>query len=351
MRPAGPDRAVNADRDRAVNADRDRAVNDASFRRLRDLPAGSAPYARIRECLVVDNAGLARNLARRYRGRDSRYHGRDSLEDLEQVAVLGLIKAVDRFDPEHGVPFESYAVPTILGELRRHFRDSTWDVSVPRRLQELRTRILAAREDVAQRLGHLPNSRELAAHTDLSAEDIELGLVAVGAYGTRSLDAADDGRTPLSERIGVDDAAIESVEYRVALRPLLRDLPAREREILRLRFFGNLSQAQIGSRLGISQVQVSRLLTRTLAGLRHGLLGDGVPPAQAPTRAVAVAVAVATTMTTVTTAMPATPPPPRPVRPGARPGRRRRARAAGGRTRRPRSLSGRAGRCSRRRGG
>jgi RNA polymerase sigma-B factor len=235
----------------------------ADYRRTRD-PA-------IREQLVEQYAALVRSLARRFAGRG------EPLEDLEQVGYLGLIAAIDRFEPELGLEFTTFATPTILGEIKRYFRDKSWAVRVPRRLQELKLSLTKAIGELAQREGRAPTVSELASHLQMSEEDVLEGLESANAYSTVSLDAPDSGdedAPAVSDSLGMVDDALEGVEYRESLKPLLEQLPPREKKILLLRFFGNMTQSQIANELGISQMHVSRLLARTLAQLRDGLTAD-----------------------------------------------------------------------------
>jgi RNA polymerase sigma-B factor len=195
-----------------------------------------------------------------------------------QVATIGLIKAVDRFDPERGVEFATFATPTIAGEIKRHFRDRAWAVRVPRKLQEQKAVVSRATTDLFQTLGRSPTVTELAASTSLSEEQV-LESLEIQAYTTVSLDAEPTRDAPalgtsLGEVLGGLDAALEKVEYREALRPMLEKLGERERQILLLRFFSGMTQSEIASEIGISQMHVSRLLARTLARLREGLLAE-----------------------------------------------------------------------------
>lgn len=211
---------------------------------------------------------LARSLAYRYAGRG------EPLSDLTQTAVVGLIKAVDRFDPARSGPFPAFAVPTIVGEIKRYFRDQAWALRVPRRLQELRLAIAESTDALTQQLGHSPTPAELAQDLCLDEEEVRDGLRAARAYTTASLDApADDSESgaTLGDLLGQDDPALALAELRLTVAPAVAALPARERRILILRFFGNLSQDQIARRIGISQMHVSRLLARTLAALRRQL--------------------------------------------------------------------------------
>ncbi|MGC4745534.1 RNA polymerase sigma factor SigF [Micromonospora sp. DT201] len=210
---------------------------------------------------------LARHLARRYAGRGA------PDEDLAQTASVGLIKAVDNFDHSRGVDFTGYAIPTIIGEIKRYFRDRTWAVRVPRRLQELRLSISAANSTLTQTLGRSPTVADIASHLDLSEEIVLEGLEGARAYRATSLSTpvGADGNRELGDTLGGDDREFDLVEIRVALGPALATLPERERQILSLRFRGNLTQAQIADRMGVSQMHVSRLITRSLATLRHHL--------------------------------------------------------------------------------
>jgi RNA polymerase sigma-B factor len=241
------------------------------FERIAVLPKGDEERLRIRGELVELHLPLVEYLARRFRNRG------EWLDDLTQVATIGLIKSIDRFDLSRGVEFSTYATPTIVGEIKRHFRDKGWAVRVPRRLQELKLALTKAISDLAQRLGRAPTVAELAAHLQMSEEEVLEGLESANAYSTVSLDAPDSGdddAPAVAESLGMLDDALEGVEYRESLKPLLEQLPPREKRILLLRFFGNMTQSQIATELGISQMHVSRLLARTLAQLREGLTSD-----------------------------------------------------------------------------
>ena len=249
----------------------DRARARELFERLATLPPGSPEREQIRGALVELHLPLVEYLARRFRNRG------EWLDDLTQVATIGLIKSIDRFDLERGVEFSTYATPTIVGEIKRHFRDKGWAVRVPRRLQELKLSLTKAIGELAQREGRAPTVSELAAHLQMSEEDVLEGLESANAYSTVSLDAPDSGdedAPAVADSLGIVDDALEGVEYRESLKPLLEHLPPREKKILLLRFFGNLTQSQIAAELGISQMHVSRLLARTLTQLRDGLTND-----------------------------------------------------------------------------
>ncbi|WP_405863310.1 RNA polymerase sigma factor SigF [Streptomyces sp. NBC_01515] len=246
----------------------DRSGARALFIELRTLDGGSVEYAELRNRLVRMHLPLVEHLARRFRNRG------EPLDDLTQVATIGLIKSVDRFDPERGVEFSTYATPTVVGEIKRHFRDKGWAVRVPRRLQELRLSLTTATAELSQRHGRSPTVHELAEKLGISEEEVLEGLESANAYSTLSLDVPDtDDESPaVADTLGSYDEALEGVEYRESLKPLLEDLPPREKRILLLRFFGNMTQSQIAQEVGISQMHVSRLLARTLAQLREKLL-------------------------------------------------------------------------------
>ncbi|MDN0195676.1 RNA polymerase sigma factor SigF [Streptomyces sp. S.PNR 29] len=246
----------------------DRSGARAMFTELRALNQGSPEYAELRNQLVRMHLPLVEHLARRFRNRG------EPLDDLTQVATIGLIKSVDRFDPDRGVEFSTYATPTVVGEIKRHFRDKGWAVRVPRRLQELRLALTTATAELSQLHGRSPTVHELAEKLSISEEEVLEGLESANAYSTLSLDVPDtDDESPaVADTLGAEDEALEGVEYRESLKPLLEDLPPREKRILLLRFFGNMTQSQIAQEVGISQMHVSRLLARTLAQLREKLL-------------------------------------------------------------------------------
>jgi RNA polymerase sigma-B factor len=249
-----------------------RAMSKVLFARMTVLEEGTHEYQYVRNTLIELNLTLVKFAARRFRSRS------EPMEDIVQVGTIGLIKAIDRFDLDQEVEFPTFAMPTIIGEIKRFFRDTSWSVRVPRRLQELRLSLTRAGDELAQRLDRSPTVAELAACLGVTEEDVVEGLAVGNAYTASSLDTAptdEDGDGPLAERLGYEDAAMEGVEYRESLKPLLARLPARERRIIMLRFFGNMTQSQIGEEIGISQMHVSRLLTRTLATLREGLITEG----------------------------------------------------------------------------
>ncbi|WP_326754686.1 RNA polymerase sigma factor SigF [Streptomyces hirsutus] len=246
----------------------DRSGARALFLELRTLQDGTPEYAELRNRLVRMHLPLVEHLARRFRNRG------EPLDDLTQVATIGLIKSVDRFDPDRGVEFSTYATPTVVGEIKRHFRDKGWAVRVPRRLQELRLALTTATAELSQQHGRSPTVHELAEKLAISEEEVLEGLESANAYSTLSLDVpdTDDDSPAVADTLGAEDEALEGVEYRESLKPLLEDLPPREKRILLLRFFGNMTQSQIAQEVGISQMHVSRLLARTLAQLREKLL-------------------------------------------------------------------------------
>jgi RNA polymerase sigma-B factor len=254
---------------RSTSGDRTRAR--LLFAELADCEPESAERNRLRDELVEMHLPLVEYLARRFRNRG------EPLDDLVQVATIGLIKSVDRFDLERGVEFSTYATPTIVGEIKRHFRDKGWAIRVPRRLQELKLSLTKATSELSQKLGRSPTVAELAGHLGMSEEEVLEGLESANAYSAVSLDAPDGGdedSPAVADTLGAEDESLEGVEYRESLKPLLDQLPPREKRILLLRFFGNMTQSQIAADLGISQMHVSRLLARTLTQLRAGLLAD-----------------------------------------------------------------------------
>jgi RNA polymerase sigma-B factor len=223
---------------------------------------------KLREQLVDQYIGLVEFLARRFRNRG------EPLEDLVQVGTIGLLKAIERFDLDREVEFSTYATPTVVGELKRHFRDKGWAVRVPRRLQELHLELSKVVSELGQEIGRSPTVVEIAEYTGQSEETVLEGLEIAQAYNFTSLDApidAEDGTTSFADQLGSDDEHLENLEYRASLAPEMEKLPERERRILYLRFYKGLTQSEIADRLGISQMHVSRLLNRTLMRLREAL--------------------------------------------------------------------------------
>ena len=231
---------------------------------LADLPPDHPSRAALRDRAIEAWLPLARHLAHRYSGRG------EPTDDLIQTATVGLIKAVDKFDPDRGVDFAGYAIPTIIGEIKRHFRDRTWSVRVPRRLQELRLAITEANSTLTHTLGRSPTVADISAHLGVTEEDVLEGLEGARAYNATSLSTpiSADGTTELGDTLGGEDHEYELAETRVALGPALAALDEREQKILTLRFYGNLTQSQIAEQIGISQMHVSRLIRRSLARLR-----------------------------------------------------------------------------------
>ncbi|MFH0176164.1 RNA polymerase sigma factor SigF [Streptomyces cacaoi] len=244
-----------------------------AFRRLAALPPGPQRDT-LRSQIVEAWLPMADRLAGRFRSRG------EAFDDLRQVAALGLVKAVDRYDPELGNAFESYAVPTVTGEIKRHFRDHMWTLHVPRRVQELRNRVRFASQELAQTVsGRRPTVAEIAERAQLSEEDVRTGMAALESYTALSLDAelpgSEDGYS-LSEVLGAADPALGTVVDRESVRTRLAALPERERAILYMRFFEDMTQSRIAERLGISQMHVSRLINRCCNRLREQVLKDVV---------------------------------------------------------------------------
>jgi RNA polymerase sigma-B factor len=243
---------------------------NALVERLHRLPADDPGRRRVRDEAVRMCLPHAERLARRFYGLG------EQLCDLNQVAALGLLKAVDRYDPAQGSDFASFALPTITGELKRHFRDRGWMVRVSRRLQELRLDVRRARVELTQELGREPTTADIAGRLDVDEAEVGRALAASVAYQPASLDAPVLGAEhPLGDTLGRDEDGYAAIDDQESLRPLLAALPAREREIVILKFFGNQTQSEIADRIGVSQMHVSRLLSRTLAGLRTSLLASG----------------------------------------------------------------------------
>lgn len=240
----------------------------APFFRLAELPPGPE-RDRLRQDVIAAWLPMAERISLRFR------KSGESPADLRQVAALALVHAVDRFDPRLGFAFESFAIPTINGELKRHVRDHVWSLHIPRRDQELRAAVRTARTRLEQRrAGSAVTAAELAAETGLTDEEVRRGLDADGVHHMLSLDhpVAGAEELPLADTLGHVDRALDLVVDRQTLKPLLDALPEREKYVLYWRFFGNLTQKQIGARLGVSQMQISRILSRTCARLRQQLL-------------------------------------------------------------------------------
>ncbi|MFC3352389.1 SigB/SigF/SigG family RNA polymerase sigma factor, partial [Streptomyces echinoruber] len=235
--------------------------------RLAVLEEGTPEYQYARNTLIEMNMSLVRYAAGRFRG-----NGHD-MEDVVQVGIIGLIKAIDRFEVSREVNFTSFAIPYITGEIKRFFRDTCWAVHVPRRLQEARAELARATEELASRLGRAPRTAELAALMNLSEEEVVEAQIAANGYTSASLDAAvgagrDEGETALADVLGEEDPALELVEDFHSLAPLIAELDERDRLIIHLRFVEELTQAEIGRRLNVSQMHISRLISRILTRLR-----------------------------------------------------------------------------------
>lgn len=245
-----------------------RALSKTLFERLESLEEGTPEYSYVRDTLVELNLALVKFAASRFRSRS------EPLEDIIQVGTIGLIKAIDRFELSRGVEFPTFAMPTIIGEIKRFFRDTSWSVRVPRRLQELRLDLARTGDELAQQLDRAPTVAELAERLGITEDEVVEGMAASNAYTASSLDAQpeeDDTEGALADRIGYEDHGLEGIEYIESLKPLIAELPQRERRILSLRFVASMTQSEIGEELGISQMHVSRLLSRTLVKLRRGL--------------------------------------------------------------------------------
>ncbi|MBY8883468.1 RNA polymerase sigma factor SigF [Streptomyces sp. PTM05] len=249
-----------------------RDMSKVMFARLGRLEEGTEEYQYVRNTLIELNMALVRFAAKRFGNRA------DQMEDILQVGTIGLIKAVDRFDPDYGVEFVTFALPTIVGEIKRFFRDTSWAVRVPRRLQELRIDLAKATDALSAELDRAPTVGELAERLNITEEEVLEARIAANAYSAGSIDAQagdeeDDG-TAWANRIGAEDPALEGIDNLTALKPLIAHLPDRERTILSMRFGADMTQAAIGAELGISQMHVSRLLSRTLNRLRTQLLTE-----------------------------------------------------------------------------
>ncbi|WP_432085949.1 RNA polymerase sigma factor SigF [Streptomyces sp. bgisy095] len=249
-----------------------RNLTKVFLRELAEREEGTEAYQYVRNTLIEINMSLVRYAAGRFRARA------DEMEDIVQVGMIGLIKAIDRFDLSREVEFATFAVPYIVGEIKRFFRDTTWAVHVPRRLQEARVELAKATDELSSRLGRAPKVAELAILMGLPEEEVVEAQIASNGYNSTSLDAAINGgdeedEAALADFIGGEDPALELFEDFHTLAPLVVALDERDRLLLHLRFVEELTQAQIGERLGVSQMHVSRLLARSLNRLREGMLG------------------------------------------------------------------------------
>ena len=242
----------------------DKKITRELFRRYKDEGDEEA-----RNQLVVNHLNLVRYLASKFINRG------EQLEDLVQVGTIGLIKAIDRFDPERGLEFTTYATPTITGEIKRHFRDKGWSVRVPRRLQELSTKVSQVTEELTSELRRSPSVEEIAKRADITVDEVLEAMESSGAYSSVPLEGGgddDDSTTSVIDQLGTDDAELSATDDRLLLEDVTRDFSSREKDIIRMRFEDGLTQSQIAKELGISQVQVSRLLRKTLARI-HDKIG------------------------------------------------------------------------------
>ncbi|MFJ3307112.1 RNA polymerase sigma factor SigF [Streptomyces sp. NPDC086549] len=251
-----------------------RELSRRFFQRLSELEEGTHTYQYARNTLIEMNISLVRFAAGRFRNRG------DDMEDIVQTGMIGLIKAIDRFELSREVEFTSFALPYIVGEIKRFFRDTTWAVHVPRRLQELRVELAKAREELSSRLDREPTVAELATLMNIAENEVVEAQLASNGYNSASLDAAltgdgpEDGEAVLADFIGVEEDGLRLVEDFQSLAPLMAELSDRDREIIHLRFVEEATQAEIGERLGCSQMHVSRLIKRIIMRLRQGMLGE-----------------------------------------------------------------------------
>ncbi|MGW2717571.1 RNA polymerase sigma factor SigF [Streptomyces sp. NPDC001492] len=251
-----------------------RELSRQFFQRLSELEEGTPEYQYARNTLIEMNISLVRFAAGRFRGRG------DDMEDIVQTGMIGLIKAIDRFELSREVEFTSFALPYIVGEIKRFFRDTTWAVHVPRRLQELRVELAKAREELASRLDREPTVPELATLMNIPEGEVIEAQIASNGYNSSSLDAAltgdgpEGGEAVLADFIGVEEDGLRLVEDFQSLAPLMAELGERDRQIIHMRFVEEATQAEIGERLGCSQMHVSRLIKRIIAQLRKGMLGE-----------------------------------------------------------------------------
>ncbi|MFE1894362.1 RNA polymerase sigma factor SigF [Streptomyces yangpuensis] len=241
-----------------------RALTQVLFGQLKGLQPGSSEHARVRGALIEANLPLVRYAAARFRSRN------EPMEDVVQVGTIGLINAIDRFDPDRGVQFPTFAMPTVVGEIKRYFRDNVRTVHVPRRLHELWVQVNAATEDLTTLHGRTPTTAEIAERLRITEDEVLSCIEAGRSYHATSLEAAQegDGMPGLLDRLGYEDPELAGVEHRDLVRHLLVQLPEREQRILLLRYYNNLTQSQISAELGVSQMHVSRLLARSFARLR-----------------------------------------------------------------------------------
>ena len=230
--------------------------------------------ASARDQLVMNHLNLVRFLASKFKNRG------EPVEDLVQVGTIGLIKAIDRFDPERGLEFTTYATPTIMGEIKRHFRDKGWSVRVPRRLQELSSKVNQATDELTNQLQHTPSVEEIAEHLGTSVEEVLEAMESSSAYSSVPLEgggSSDDEEAPsIIDHYATEDADLAASDDRIVLEQAIADFSPREQEVIRMRFVDGLTQVEIAERLGVSQVQVSRLLRRTLRRLQDKIDPEGI---------------------------------------------------------------------------
>jgi RNA polymerase sigma-B factor len=234
----------------------------ALFDALHDAASSDAQRSAARDALVEMHLPLVRHLARRYAERG------EPMEDVIQAGTIGLIQAVDRFEPDRGLAFSTYAVPTVVGAIRRHFRDATWSMKVPRRVQELRGKIDAAHDSLTQDLGRSPTVAEIAERASVDAQDVLDSLELSRVRKMTQIDAVAPDGAPLADRLGDLDASLTGVDDAETVKKLLASLPDQERLVVTMRFFDGMSQSEIANEVGVSQMQISRLLSRSLAKLR-----------------------------------------------------------------------------------
>jgi RNA polymerase sigma-B factor len=253
--------------DHYADRNEQRAETVRLLRRMRSLPPGDREWSRLREKLIADHMNYARHISRRYVKSEA------TSEDFAQVAYLALVKAVDGFDPDYGAGFLGYVTAMIIGEIKRHYRDATWAVHVPRRMQELSHELLRATDALTAELGQPPTIDQLARRLATSRSAVIEALDASNAYRTASLNrpvGSETGSISMSELLGDDDPNFERVVDRQVLRGLIAELDERDKRIVLMRFFRGMTQVEIGAELGISQMHVSRLITKLLAQLRAG---------------------------------------------------------------------------------
>ncbi|MFE2165723.1 RNA polymerase sigma factor SigF [Streptomyces sp. NPDC059447] len=258
-----PTATPGAQRTQSRGADT-RALTQVLFGQLKALEPGTSEHNRVRGALIEANLPLVRYAAARFRSRN------EPMEDVVQVGTIGLINAIDRFDPDRGVQFPTFAMPTVVGEIKRYFRDNVRTVHVPRRLHELWVQVNAATEDLTTLHGRTPTTPEIAERLRITEDEVLSCIEAGRSYHATSLEAAQegDGMPGLLDRLGYEDPELAGVEHRDLVRHLLVQLPEREQRILLLRYYNNLTQSQISAELGVSQMHVSRLLARSFARLR-----------------------------------------------------------------------------------